>query len=203
MLAAAAVHTHLVRNGLRSYASINVRCAEALDTHYFAVLIGVGATTVNAYLAEASIALKGREAAPAQFTAGGTLSATGEFTFTINGEEVSIGTTNAGSAAANGTAIAAAITSSSAAQAAGVTAAADGTGVITLTNSSGQNFTLGGTGLTSLGNMPAGATSDGVPASGTVTAITEVNAVKTIHALVSEINNDTDLKTKIRASNDA
>ena len=50
--------------------------------------------------------------------------------------------------------------------------------------------------------MPAGATSDGVPASGTVTAITEVNAVKTIDALVSEINNDTDLKTKIRASND-
>jgi glutamate synthase (NADPH/NADH) large chain len=56
VLAAAAVHTHLVRKGLRSYASINVRCAEALDTHYFAVLIGVGATTVNAYLAEASIA---------------------------------------------------------------------------------------------------------------------------------------------------
>ena len=56
VLAAAAVHTHLVRKGLRSYASINIRCAEALDTHYFAVLIGVGATTVNAYLAEASIA---------------------------------------------------------------------------------------------------------------------------------------------------
>ncbi|MCP1469459.1 glutamate synthase (NADPH/NADH) large chain [Sphingobium sp. OAS761] len=56
VLAAAAVHTHLVRKGLRSYASINVRCAEALDTHYFAVLIGVGATTVNAYLAEAGIA---------------------------------------------------------------------------------------------------------------------------------------------------
>jgi glutamate synthase (NADPH/NADH) large chain len=56
ILAAAAVHTHLVRKGLRSYASINVRCAEAIDTHYYAVLIGVGATTVNAYLAEASIA---------------------------------------------------------------------------------------------------------------------------------------------------
>ena len=124
------------------------------------------------------------------------------FTFTINGEEVSIGITNAGSAAANGAAIAAAITSSSAAQAAGVTAAADGAGVITMTNSSGQNFTLGGSGLTSLGNMPAGATSNGVPASGTVAAITEVNAVKTIDALVSEINNDTGLKAKIRASND-
>jgi glutamate synthase (NADPH) large chain len=56
VLAAAAVHTHLVRCGLRSFASINVRAAECLDTHYFAVLIGVGATTVNAYLTEASIA---------------------------------------------------------------------------------------------------------------------------------------------------
>ena len=56
VLAAAAVHTHLVRKGLRSYASINVCSAECLDTHYFAVLIGVGATTVNAYLAEAAIA---------------------------------------------------------------------------------------------------------------------------------------------------
>ncbi|WP_136163599.1 glutamate synthase large subunit [Sphingomonas flavalba] len=56
VLAAAAVHTHLVRKGLRSYASVNVRSAECLDTHYFAVLIGVGATTVNAYLAEAAIA---------------------------------------------------------------------------------------------------------------------------------------------------
>ncbi len=55
VLAAAAVHTHLVRRGLRSYASINVRAAECLDTHYYAVLIGVGATTVNAYLTEAAI----------------------------------------------------------------------------------------------------------------------------------------------------
>ncbi|PZQ20360.1 MAG: glutamate synthase large subunit [Sphingopyxis macrogoltabida] len=56
VLAAAAVHTHLVRKGLRSYASVNVRSAEVLDTHSFAVLIGVGATTVHAYLAEAAIA---------------------------------------------------------------------------------------------------------------------------------------------------
>lgn len=39
VLAAAAVHTHLVRKGLRSYASINVRSSECLDTHYYAVLI--------------------------------------------------------------------------------------------------------------------------------------------------------------------
>jgi len=56
VLAAAAVHTHLVRRGLRSYCSINVETAECLDTHYYAVLIGVGATTVYAYLAEAAIA---------------------------------------------------------------------------------------------------------------------------------------------------
>ena len=56
ILAAAGVHTHLVRKGLRTYASINVRSAECLDTHYFAVLIGVGATTVNAYLAQEAIA---------------------------------------------------------------------------------------------------------------------------------------------------
>ena len=56
VLAAAAVHTHLVRRGLRSYCSVNIETAECLDTHYYAVLIGVGATTVYAYLAEASIA---------------------------------------------------------------------------------------------------------------------------------------------------
>ncbi len=56
ILATAGVHTHLVRKGLRTYVSINVRAAEALDTHYFAVLIGVGATTVNAYLAQEAIA---------------------------------------------------------------------------------------------------------------------------------------------------
>ncbi len=56
ILACAGVHTHLVRAGLRSFASINVRSSECLDTHYFAVLIGVGATTVNAYLAQEAIA---------------------------------------------------------------------------------------------------------------------------------------------------
>ncbi|MBI1187940.1 MAG: glutamate synthase large subunit [Alphaproteobacteria bacterium] len=56
ILATGAVHTHLVKNGLRTYTSINVRSAECMDTHYFAVLIGVGATTVNAYLAQDCIA---------------------------------------------------------------------------------------------------------------------------------------------------
>ncbi|MDE2164661.1 MAG: glutamate synthase large subunit [Alphaproteobacteria bacterium] len=56
ILATGAVHSHLVRRGLRTYTSINVRSAECLDTHYFAVLIGVGATTVNAYMAQECIA---------------------------------------------------------------------------------------------------------------------------------------------------
>lgn len=56
ILAAGAVHSHLIRQGLRAFSSITVRSGECLDTHYFAVLIGVGATAVNAYLAEAAIA---------------------------------------------------------------------------------------------------------------------------------------------------
>jgi glutamate synthase (NADPH) large chain len=56
ILATGGVHTHLVRQSLRTFTSLNVRAAECLDVHYFAVLIGVGPTTVNAYLAQDSIA---------------------------------------------------------------------------------------------------------------------------------------------------
>ncbi len=56
ILAMGAVHSHLVRQGLRSFSYLVARSGECLDTHYFAVLIGVGATAVNAYLAEAAIA---------------------------------------------------------------------------------------------------------------------------------------------------
>jgi glutamate synthase (NADPH/NADH) large chain len=56
ILATGGVHTHLVRCSLRTFTSLNVRSAECLDVHYFAVLIGVGATTVNAYMAQESIA---------------------------------------------------------------------------------------------------------------------------------------------------
>ncbi|GBR11446.1 glutamate synthase large chain [Acetobacter oeni LMG 21952] len=56
ILATAAVHTHLVRNSLRTFTSLNVRSADVLDVHAVAVTIGVGATTVNAYLAQESIA---------------------------------------------------------------------------------------------------------------------------------------------------
>ena len=55
ILTVGAVHSHLVKLGLRGYCSLNVECSDALDTHSFAVLIGVGATTVNPYLAIDSI----------------------------------------------------------------------------------------------------------------------------------------------------
>ena len=55
ILATSAVHSGLTAKGLRTFCSINVRSAECVDPHYFAVLIGCGATTVNAYLAQDSI----------------------------------------------------------------------------------------------------------------------------------------------------
>ena len=48
ILATSAVHSHLTRKGLRTFCSLNVRSAECIDPHYFAVLIGAGATVVNA-----------------------------------------------------------------------------------------------------------------------------------------------------------
>ena len=51
LLCIGAVNTHLIKLGLRGYVSINVQTGDALDTHSFATLIGVGATTVNPYLA--------------------------------------------------------------------------------------------------------------------------------------------------------
>ncbi len=56
ILATSAVHSWLTRKGLRTFCSLNVRSAECIDPHYFAVLVGCGATVVNAYLAEDSIA---------------------------------------------------------------------------------------------------------------------------------------------------
>jgi len=55
ILAVGAVHSHLVRNGLRTFISLNIQCGMCMDTHYFAVLIGAGGTTVNAYLTQDAI----------------------------------------------------------------------------------------------------------------------------------------------------
>ncbi|HHW34023.1 MAG TPA: glutamate synthase large subunit [Paracoccus solventivorans] len=56
ILATSAVHGWLTRKGLRTFTSLNVRCAECIDPHYFAVLIGCGATTVNPWLAQDTVA---------------------------------------------------------------------------------------------------------------------------------------------------
>ncbi|MEX6633874.1 glutamate synthase large subunit [Hyphococcus lacteus] len=55
ILAAGGVHAHLTKAGVRTYCSIIVRSAECVDAHYAAVLVGVGATAVNPYLAFDSI----------------------------------------------------------------------------------------------------------------------------------------------------
>ena len=51
LLSVGAINSFLIGKKLRGYVSINVQTGEALDTHSFATLIGVGATTVNPYLA--------------------------------------------------------------------------------------------------------------------------------------------------------
>ena len=55
VLAIGAINSRLVDLGIRGFASINVQTSEALDTHSFAVLLGVGATTINPYIAFDSI----------------------------------------------------------------------------------------------------------------------------------------------------
>lgn len=52
ILATAAVHGRLVDEGLRTFCSLVVRAVEAIDAHAFAVLVGVGATAVNGWLAQ-------------------------------------------------------------------------------------------------------------------------------------------------------
>ena len=51
LLCVGAINTHLINLCLRGNVSINVQTGETFDTHSYATLIGVGATTVNPYLA--------------------------------------------------------------------------------------------------------------------------------------------------------
>tara|TARA_B100000686_G_scaffold354913_1_gene468149 strand:- start:758 stop:5257 length:4500 start_codon:yes stop_codon:yes gene_type:complete len=55
ILAIGSINSRLVSCGIRGFASINVQTSEALDTHSFAVLLGVGATTINPYIALDSV----------------------------------------------------------------------------------------------------------------------------------------------------
>ena len=58
LLATSAAHTKLIAAGKRAEVSINVQTAECVDPHDLATLVGMGADTVNPYLAEATILSK-------------------------------------------------------------------------------------------------------------------------------------------------
>ena len=56
LLAASSLHQFLVREGVRTKASILVNSAEAREVHHFAALVGFGVDAINPYLAYATIA---------------------------------------------------------------------------------------------------------------------------------------------------
>jgi len=56
ILVTSSVHHFLIKKKLRTFTSINIQSAECMDAHYYAVLIGVGATSINGYLAQQAIA---------------------------------------------------------------------------------------------------------------------------------------------------
>ncbi len=61
LLATAAVHHHLIREGLRTRAGLVVETGEAREIHHFALLAGYGAEAINPYLAfDTLIAMKGQ-----------------------------------------------------------------------------------------------------------------------------------------------
>ncbi|RMF02264.1 MAG: glutamate synthase subunit alpha, partial [Chloroflexi bacterium] len=55
LLAVAAVHHHLVRQGKRAQASLVVESGEVREAHHLACLLGLGANAVNPYLALATV----------------------------------------------------------------------------------------------------------------------------------------------------
>src|SRR6185437_1104725 len=64
-LATAAIHHHLIRQGLRMQAGLVVETGEAREVHHFCVLAGYGAEAVNPYLAfETLEAIRARDELP-------------------------------------------------------------------------------------------------------------------------------------------
>ena len=55
LLAAAAVHHHLIRKGLRGQVGLVIEAGDVWEVHHFACLIGYGATAINPYLALSTI----------------------------------------------------------------------------------------------------------------------------------------------------
>ncbi|MEI8394583.1 MAG: glutamate synthase large subunit [Rhodospirillaceae bacterium] len=61
LLATAAVHHHLIREGLRTSTGLVVETGEAREVHHFALLAGYGAEAINPYLAFESLADRAKQ----------------------------------------------------------------------------------------------------------------------------------------------
>ncbi len=69
LLATAAVHHHLIREGTRTKVGLAVETGEARELHHFALLIGYGAGAINPYLAFETIAdMMNQKLLPADLT---------------------------------------------------------------------------------------------------------------------------------------
>ena len=56
LMAAGAIHHHLIQKGLRSHTSMVIEAGDVREAHHYATLIGYGASAINPYMAYASIA---------------------------------------------------------------------------------------------------------------------------------------------------
>ena len=56
LLATAAVHHHLIREGTRTQCGLVIETGEAREAHHFCLLIGYGAGAINPYLAFETLA---------------------------------------------------------------------------------------------------------------------------------------------------
>ena len=69
LLAAGAVHQHLLEKGLRTRLGLVAEAGDAWDVHHFAALIGYGVEAVHPWLALESVRQLGDDQAPARFRA--------------------------------------------------------------------------------------------------------------------------------------
>lgn len=63
LLAAGAIHHHLIQKGLRTLTSIVVEAGDVRETHHFATLIGYGVDAINPYLTYATLVELSKEGA--------------------------------------------------------------------------------------------------------------------------------------------
>ncbi|HZH23388.1 MAG TPA: glutamate synthase central domain-containing protein, partial [Solirubrobacteraceae bacterium] len=77
LLAVAATHHHLVREGTRLQAGLVIESGEPREVHHFATLIGYGASAVNPYLMLESLTEVARPERSGEATAGGEASGRG------------------------------------------------------------------------------------------------------------------------------